>query len=102
MIRLKTPEQIATMHEGGKIIGSILQELTRQATVGKLVWELDALAQKRIAEAGAKPSFLKYQPSGHTPYPLALCISVNDTVVHGIPAKDERLQEGDIVGLDLG
>lgn len=102
MIRRKTPEQIATLHEGGKIMGGILQQLCAAATPGKKLWELDDLAQELIRQAGAVPSFLGYAPSGHTPYPLAVCLSVNDTVVHGIPPSDAQLQEGDIVGLDLG
>lgn len=102
MIRRKTPEQIATLHEGGKIMGDILRQLCVAAVPGGKLWELDELAQELIKKAGGTPAFLHYAPSGHTPYPLAVCLSVNDTVVHGIPAKDAHLQAGDIVGLDLG
>ncbi len=102
MIKKKSPDQIAVMHEGGKRMGAILKQLCDAAVEGKLLWELDALAQKLIAEANAVPAFLHYAPAGHTPYPLAVCLSVNDTVVHGIPARNAKLQAGDIVGLDLG
>lgn len=102
MIKKKSPQQIATMHEGGKIMGGILNELCRAVVPGKKLWELDTLARERIAQAGAVPSFLNYAPAGHTPYPLAACLSVNDTVVHGIPGKAQQLREGDIVGIDLG
>lgn len=102
MIKKKSPDQIAVMHEGGQRMGAILKQLCAAAVAGKVLWELDALAQKLIAEAGATPAFLHYTPAGHTPYPLAVCLSVNDTVVHGIPARDAALQPGDIVGLDLG
>lgn len=102
MIKKKTPEQIAILHEGGKKMAAILTRLCQEAVAGKLLWELDALGRKLIAECNGTPSFLNYAPSGHTPYPLAVCLSVNDTVVHGIPARDQRLQDADIVGLDMG
>jgi methionyl aminopeptidase len=58
--------------------------------------DLDAVAEKRILEAGAVPAF-----KGYLGYPATLCASINDAVVHGIPSK-RALVEGDIVSLDMG
>ncbi|MFZ2072302.1 MAG: type I methionyl aminopeptidase, partial [Minisyncoccia bacterium] len=65
--------------------------------------ELDNYARKLISEMGDSPAFLNYHPEGaNTPYPAALCVSVNDEVVHGIPSEKKILKEGDIVSIDLG
>ena len=95
-ISLKTPEEIAKMRAAGEIAGRILNELKKTAKVGMTTKELDEIALKKILETGSKPSFL-----GFSGYPGAICISVNDEVVHGIPGK-RVLREGDIVGLDIG
>ncbi len=101
MIRLKSQQDIENLAEGGKILGEVLDVLVDQVKAGKTSRELDALAQKLIAERGCIPSFLNYAPGGYVPFPAALCVSVNDVVVHGLP-NDELLEQGDLVGLDLG
>lgn len=101
MIRLKSQQDIEKLAEGGKILAEVLDVLADQVKAGKTSCELDALAQKLIAERGCIPSFLNYAPSGYAAFPAALCVSVNDVVVHGLP-NDELLAEGDLVGLDLG
>jgi methionyl aminopeptidase len=101
MIRLKSQQDIEKLAEGGKILGEVLDMLADQVKAGKTSRELDALAQKLIAERGCIPSFLNYAPGGYAPFPAALCVSVNDVVVHGLP-NDELLVPGDLVGLDLG
>lgn len=101
MIRLKSKQDIEKLAEGGKILGEVLDVLADQVKAGKTSRELDALAQKLIAQRGCVPSFLNYAPGGYAPFPAALCVSVNDVVVHGLP-NDERLEQGDLVGLDLG
>jgi methionyl aminopeptidase len=64
--------------------------------------ELDTIAEEMIRAGGDIPSFKGYQPYGaDEPFPASICISVNDEIVHGIPGN-RVLQEGDIVGLDLG
>jgi methionyl aminopeptidase len=66
--------------------------------------ELDKLARKLVEEGGDKSSFLNYKPVGaKRPYPAALCVSINDEIVHGIPNETPKiLKEGDIVSLDMG
>jgi methionyl aminopeptidase len=65
--------------------------------------DLDTYAEKLIRKMGDEPAFLNYTPEGaKIPFPAALCVSVNDEVVHGIPSKGRILKEGDIVSIDLG
>jgi len=69
---------------------------------GVTTGELNKHAEKLIRDGGDVPAFLNYRPEGaRTPYPATLCVSVNDEIVHGIPG-DRALEEGDIVGIDLG
>lgn len=103
MITIKTAEQIALLREAGKIHAGILDELEELITPGMSTWELDQIAEKKIREAGALPAFLGYRPDRFTPkFPASTCISLNDTVVHGIPSREEVIKEGDVVSIDLG
>ncbi|MBI2475751.1 MAG: type I methionyl aminopeptidase [Candidatus Taylorbacteria bacterium] len=103
-ITLKTPEEIALLREGGRRLAAILKELETAVRPGRTAAELNALAEKLVNEGGDASAFLNYQPTGaKRPYPAALCVSVNDEVVHGIPHEGEKiLKQGDIVSLDLG
>lgn len=90
--------------EGGRRLAAVLRVLGTKAAPGVSTEELDSLAEQMIREGSDEPSFLGYTPEGaRRPYPAALCVSVNDEVVHGIPNESVKvLKEGDIVGLDLG
>ncbi len=104
MITIKTKEDIAILREGGKRHAAILRELAALVKPGVRAAELEDRARKLIADNGDRPAFLDYKPSGaRRPFPAALCVSVNDEVVHGIPNESNKvLKEGDIVTLDLG
>src|SRR3989344_104777 len=105
MIRYKTEEEIGTMREGGKIHARILKEVAKKVRPGVKTIELNAYAEQLIDEAGCTASFLGYQPAdAKRPYPAALCVSINEEIVHGIPndGNERILFEGDIVTLDLG
>jgi methionyl aminopeptidase len=105
MIKYKTEEEIAIMREGGKIHARILKELAKKVKPGVKTIELNDYAEKLIDEAGCTASFLGYKPYGvKNPYPAALCVSINEEIVHGIPNEDggRILFEGDVVSLDLG
>ncbi|MDL5154639.1 type I methionyl aminopeptidase [Actinomycetospora termitidis] len=102
MIEIKTPAEIARMRAAGRITARALQAAKEAARPGMALDELDAVAAKVIADAGADPVFLGYQPHGApTPYPGVACISVNDAIVHGIPGR-YRLRAGDLVSVDCG
>jgi len=104
MIKYKTEEEIAIMREGGKIHARILKELAKKVKPGVKTDALNTYAEELIDEAGCTASFLGYQPhDAKEPYPAALCVSINEEIVHGIPNEGGRiLFEGDIVSLDLG
>ena len=104
MIKLKTKAEIETMKVGGARHAEILRELAKQVAPGVSTMILEEEAQRMIRERGDKPAFLGYQPAGaKRPYPAALCVSINDEIVHGIPNEAERIiNQGDIVSLDLG
>ena len=96
MLDKKTPAEIAILREGGLILGQIRDALADSLKVGMTGLELDAQAEKLIKEAGGRPAFKHYHG-----FPNALCVSVNQTVVHGIPNKIP-FQIGDLVGIDIG
>jgi len=103
MIIIKTPEEIKILRDGGKILSSILLKIAEKAKPGVTTFELDEYAEFLIKEAGGEPAFKGYKTRDDKyPFPSSLCVSINDEVVHGIPAEDRFLEEGDIVGLDLG
>src|SRR5688572_8172338 len=96
MLTLKTDSEINIMRVGGHILSGILDALVSAVKPGLKTRELDRLARELIQTKDAKPSFLNFNN-----FPAALCVSVNEEVVHGLPS-DRVLQEGDIVKLDLG
>lgn len=101
-ITIKSEAEIKILREGGKRLAEILGALAKAVHPGVKKRELDEMAEKMILEGGDIPSFKNYRPDGaQIAFPAALCVSVNEEVVHGIPT-DQELKEGDIVGLDLG
>jgi methionyl aminopeptidase len=96
MIILKSKSEIEKMAVACRIVAEALQELVRAVHPGLTTLELDALAERNIRARGGVPAF-----KGYRGFPNALCVSINEQVVHGIPSR-RRLKTGDIVGLDLG
>lgn len=102
MISIKTPEEIELLRQSGKRLAAILREVASSVRPGITTFELDAIAQEMIASGGDVSPFLNYQPEFHSkPFPAALCVSVNEEVVHGIPGS-RILVDGDVVTVDLG
>ena len=95
-IIIKTAAEIAAMRQAGAVVGSILKILSSETRPGMTTRQLDEIAVKELAKYGAAPSF-----KGYRGFPAALCVSINDEVVHGIPG-DRVIQEGDLVSLDFG
>lgn len=102
MVELKTPGEIEAMRAAGAVVADILVAVHAHAAVGVRLDELDALARTMLDAAGAGSPFLGYQPAfARTPYPGALCLSVNDAVLHG-PPSGYRLRDGDLLSVDCG
>lgn len=98
MVEILSDEELQLMREAGRLVAVILKELEKAAQPGVSTLELDNIAQRIIKEAGGSAPCLGY---GRPPFPAAICTSVNDEVVHGIPSADIILQDGDIVTCDV-
>jgi len=96
VIVLKSPTDLEAMRRAGGIAARALQAVAQAVRPGITTRELDRIAEDRIRQLGAIPSFLGYRG-----FPASLCTSVGDEVVHGIPGP-RRLREGEIISLDLG
>lgn len=104
MIYIKSKNEIEQMKEACKITKMALDKVIDAIKPGVSTQELDKIAEQTILENGAIPSFKNY-PSGYKNiqnFPSTTCISINDEVIHGIPAKNKIIKETDIVSIDLG
>ncbi len=103
MIILKTREEIEKIRISGRIVAEVLQVLRGLVRPGLTTWALNRKAEEIIKKRKARAAFKGYKPSfGSRPYPAALCVSINDEVVHGLPSPRRSLREGDIVSMDVG
>lgn len=96
MIPIKTEEEINKIRKAGKILVEVFREIKLDIKPGINTEEIDKKAEGLLLKLGASPVF-----KGYRNYKHATCISVNEEVVHGIPGR-RNLQEGDIVGVDIG
>lgn len=96
MIILKSPHEIKMIERACKIAAGALEMLAGVIRPGIKTKELEEYAEAYIQAKGGKPAF-----KGYRGYPASICVSINNQVVHGIPSE-RRLQEGDIVSIDLG
>ena len=97
MISIKSAKDLEKMRRAGAITAGSLIAAGNAIHAGMSTKELDKVVHNYITSHGAKPSFL-----GYAGYPGSACISVNDTVIHGIPSPNIKLHEGDIVSVDVG
>lgn len=95
MIYKKSPDEIAVMRRGGKIVTDTIDRLEESLRPGITTAELDRVAEDSITAAGAKAS-----AKGYRGFPGSICTSPNDVIVHGIPGP-VTLEEGDIISLDV-
>ena len=95
-VELKTLDQVRVMRRAGLVVASALDAVRAAARPGMTTADLDEVAERTIAAAGATPSFL-----GYLGYPATICVSVGDEVIHGIPGA-RVLEVGDVVSVDCG
>lgn len=101
MIPLITdPSDLEKMRKACRTAAGLLDYLTPHVKAGVTTAELDRLCVERIAELGVKSATVGYAPPGHTPFPGAICTSVNHVICHGIPG-DKVLKNGDIMNIDV-
>jgi methionyl aminopeptidase len=100
VIALKSAREIEIMRRANIIVAEVLQELKERVAPGVTTLQLDAIAEEMTLKKKAIPAFKGYSVAGRV-YPRCLCASINEEIVHGIPA-DRELREGDIIGLDYG
>jgi len=96
MIVLKSKTELSKMAVAGRAVAMVLDAIEKAVSPGVSTAELNEIAERVLADNGAEPAF-----KGYHGFPASICASVNDEVVHGIPG-DRVLQEGDIVGVDVG
>lgn len=96
-VEIKTAAEIEIMRISGKIVATVLKEISEIAAAGMTTADLDAYAEKRIREMGATPSF-----KGYHGFPASICACINDEVVHGIPSDQKVIKMGDIIKIDTG
>jgi len=97
LIICRSAVELERLREAGRLVGEVLAELTAFVAPGVSTADLDALAEKRITQAGAMPAF-----KGYHGYPATICASINDEVIHGIPSGRRVLRDGDIISIDVG
>ncbi|MDP3899865.1 MAG: type I methionyl aminopeptidase [bacterium] len=103
MIKLKTPDEIKALREGGLILAEILRQLGDMVEPGINTKDLEKQALKLIKKAGGVPAFKGYKDyKGAKPYPCALCTSINHEVVHAPSEPGRFLKNGDLISLDIG
>jgi len=99
-IFIKNDGQIQKMRVASKIVAETFDLLERHIRPGMATRDLNAIAEDYIRSQGAEPSFLGYKMTGEG-FPAAICCSVNEEVIHGIPGL-RRLKNGDIVSIEIG
>ena len=96
MIHIRTAQEIELIRQSARMVSATLAEVAAMIKPGIPTLSLDTMAEEYIRDHGGKPSF-----KGYHGFPYALCISVNEVVVHGFPSSYE-LKDGDIVSVDCG
>ncbi|NQU43295.1 type I methionyl aminopeptidase [bacterium] len=94
---IKSREELDIMRDAGRKLARVREELAKAVGPGITTLDLDRQAREMIEDMGARPAFLGYRG-----YPATICASVNEEVVHGIPSAGRKLNEGDLISLDVG
>jgi len=102
MAELKSPREVEVMRAAGRVVHRVLEEIRFAVEPGVTTAALAKIADEIIAASGGEALFKGVRsPSAKFPFPSAICASVNEEVVHGVPSE-KPLKEGDIVGIDCG
>ncbi|MBB5233003.1 type I methionyl aminopeptidase [Deinococcus budaensis] len=99
-VALKSAREIEAMRRAGALVAETFRVLEPHVKPGVTLADLDRIAEEHIRAAGATPAYLGYGPRNN-PFPATICASVNEVICHGIPGP-RALEEGDIVGVDIG
>jgi methionyl aminopeptidase len=97
LIILRSQAEIEKIRRACRIVAEILQNLEGFIKPGVTTWDLNAVSEELASRRHARPAF-----KGYHGYPYALCTSVNEEVVHGMPSRQRHLAHGDIISLDFG
>jgi methionyl aminopeptidase len=106
---LKSRQEIGHLREAGRLVAETFEVLRPYVVPGTSTAELDKIAEDFLLSRGGKPIYKGYgarparggQPAV-PPFPATICVSVNDVICHGIPNREQKLSEGDIIGVDIG
>ena len=102
-ITLRSSREIEMLRNAGKVVANVLSKLKEYAKPGVSTAELDDIALDMTRQAGAIALFKGVPcPYMNRPFPGAICASINEQLVHGIPSRDAILKEGDILSVDFG
>jgi methionyl aminopeptidase len=96
-IMIKTPQEIEKMRASGRILRKVHDAIAPNVVAGASTMDLEEIAVAKIGELGAKAAF-----KGYHGFPAALCTSLNEEVVHGMPSEKRVLKHGDILSIDCG
>jgi methionyl aminopeptidase len=106
---MKSRQEIAHLREAGRIVAETYEVLRPWIVPGRTTAELDQIAEEYIRSKNAIPAYKGYgaRPAqagrpAIPPFPATICVAINDVICHGIPSKQQQLQEGDIIGIDIG
>jgi len=94
---LKSPAELGQLDQVNRMVHQVLDTVAQAAAPGVTTAELDQIAEREIRSRGGEPVF-----KGYRGYPGSICASLNDVIVHGIPSRECRLAEGDILSIDCG
>lgn len=97
MIQIKNAAELEKMRKAAAISAAALKAGGEAIEPGITTAEIDKIIYDFIVRHGARPNFLHLYG-----FPATACISVNDTVIHGIPSRDQKIRPGDIVSIDTG
>ncbi len=102
-ITLRSQREIELMRRAGAVVADVLSKLKEVAEPAVTTAQLDSIALEMVANVGAEPLFKGVRsPQSRIPFPGAICTSINEQVVHGIPSEDTKLRDGDILSIDFG